>query len=267
MIPVEGEWNARTQRSSGSIRRASSPLTHSRLSTPLPSAFFTMASSDFASRSSQATVSLPRRLIRHAMLGAIGIEHVAALDAEARLQTAVGIMQPGMDDFAVARRGLGAELARRFENQYFMPGARQRARHGEADDARPDHDAFDGIAHRGNSTASDGRAKPAQGDDDWKPRKSGRGRARIRFPLDGRRRRELRRHRLVGVLVLKPRGFLHRIEHSLLRLFVLAIIEQPVDEVLVEGLRFRRLADSPPSECRRRILRRRPRAKCPARRR
>ena len=91
---------------------------------------------------------LPEPLVRHAMLGAIGIEQVAALDAKPRLQTAVRIVQPGMNHLAVAGRGLGAELALFLDDQNFVAGPRQGARNRQANHPGPDHDAFDGIAHR-----------------------------------------------------------------------------------------------------------------------
>jgi hypothetical protein len=86
--------------------------------------------------------------VRHAARGAIRIEPVASLDAEPRLEAAFWIMQPRMDHFAVARRGLGADPALLLEHHDLVPGERQRPRHGEADHARADHDAFDRFAHR-----------------------------------------------------------------------------------------------------------------------
>src|SRR6185312_1114106 len=85
--------------------------------------------------------------VRDAALAAIGIEAVAAGDAEARLEAPFRIVQPGMDDLAVARRGLRADPALLLEHQHLAPAPRQRPRHREPDHARADHHAFDGVGH------------------------------------------------------------------------------------------------------------------------
>src|SRR6185437_3871239 len=85
--------------------------------------------------------------------GTIGIEEVAARDAKARLQTIPGIMQPSMDDLAVARGSLGADPALLLEHHDLAPGERQGPRHGKADDAGTDHHAFNRFAHHRSRTA------------------------------------------------------------------------------------------------------------------
>src|SRR5260370_14865705 len=97
---------------------------------------------------------LAQPLVRDAALGAIGIEPVAAGNAEARLEAALGVMQPGVDHLAVARGRLGADPALLLQHQHLAPAARQRPRHPKPHPARADHHAFDGGDHRVCSTSS-----------------------------------------------------------------------------------------------------------------
>jgi len=72
-----------------------------------------------------------------------GVEFAAAQDAEARLEAARGIIDAGMDDFAVARRGFLADSLAALQNDDGAAGARQRARGGEADGPRANDDGVD----------------------------------------------------------------------------------------------------------------------------
>ena len=78
---------------------------------------------------------------------AIGVQGAVAGDTEARLEAARCVVEAGVNDAAVARRGDGARMGLRLEQQHFAAGQRQCARHGEAHHARTDDDAFDPVCH------------------------------------------------------------------------------------------------------------------------
>ncbi|MOA22557.1 hypothetical protein D3C78_1431200 [compost metagenome] len=90
---------------------------------------------------------LAQALVRHAAFGAIGVQQMLAAHAQARLQAARGVVDAGMDDFGIARAGAGADGLGGFGHQHFAAGLRQRARDGQADHARADHDAIHISAH------------------------------------------------------------------------------------------------------------------------
>ncbi len=90
---------------------------------------------------------LAEPLVRHAALGAIGVEHLAPGDAGARLETALRIIDAGMDDLAVARRSLEADAVFALQHHDLDAGARQRPRHREPDHPGADDDAFDVFSH------------------------------------------------------------------------------------------------------------------------
>src|ERR1051326_5088484 len=85
----------------------------------------------------------PEPGMRDAVLSAIEVEPFTPFDAAARLQAPLWIIEPAMDDLAVARRGFEPDRVGAFENDDLMPGERQRARRGEADDPGADDDRFD----------------------------------------------------------------------------------------------------------------------------
>ena len=78
---------------------------------------------------------------------AVGVQGAVAGDTEARLEAARRVVEAGMNHAAVARRGHGARMGFRFEQQHFAARQRQRARHGEAHDTRADNHAFDPVCH------------------------------------------------------------------------------------------------------------------------
>src|SRR5260221_4240218 len=90
---------------------------------------------------------LAQPFVRHAALGAIGVEHLAAGDAGARLETTPRIIDAGMDDLAVARGGLEADAVFALQHHHLDAGARQRPRHREPDHPGADDDAFDRFRH------------------------------------------------------------------------------------------------------------------------
>ena len=85
--------------------------------------------------------------VRHAALRAIFIEPLAPGDAGARLEAALWIIESGMDHFAVARRGMGADPALLLEQQHVAAGQGQGPRHCQSDDAAAHHHAFDRFGH------------------------------------------------------------------------------------------------------------------------
>ena len=86
-------------------------------------------------------------VVVHAACLAIGIQRAIAGHAEARLETARRVVEPGVDDAAVARRGDGAGVGFGLEQQHFAARQRQRARDRESDDACANDHAFDLIRH------------------------------------------------------------------------------------------------------------------------
>ena len=76
-------------------------------------------------------------------LGTIPVQKIAPGQAQPGLERSRLIMNAGMDDFAVARTGVHAELPFAFEDQHLAAAARHGPGHREADDAGADHDAID----------------------------------------------------------------------------------------------------------------------------
>ena len=60
--------------------------------------------------------------VRHALLGAIGVERLATRDAEPRHQAAGRIINAGVDHLAVARGCLGADPFRGIQDDHFAAG-------------------------------------------------------------------------------------------------------------------------------------------------
>ena len=83
--------------------------------------------------------------VRHAVLGAVGIEQAPAGDAGARHQAALGIVDAGVDDLGIARAGLGADAFGGLDDDDLTAGKGKGAGDGEADDAGADHNAVDGF--------------------------------------------------------------------------------------------------------------------------
>src|SRR5262249_2634085 len=90
---------------------------------------------------------LTEALVRHAALFAVPVEHAPPGNAAPRLEAVPGIINPGMDDLAVARRGLEADAVLALEHHDFAPGQRQSPCHREPDDTGPHHHAFHRLGH------------------------------------------------------------------------------------------------------------------------
>src|SRR5580698_637696 len=74
---------------------------------------------------------LAQRLVRHTMLAAIVVEPVAALDACGGLEAALRVVEPAMDDLAVARGRLKTDRIGLFEDDDLFAGKRQGPRRGK----------------------------------------------------------------------------------------------------------------------------------------
>ena len=98
--------------------------------------------------SAVATVNLPQRRCGMPRSAAISVQQIAAGNAQARLERIRLVMNTGMDDFAIARAGVHAEVALGLENEHFSAGACQRAAYAKADHARADHNAIDLVQGR-----------------------------------------------------------------------------------------------------------------------
>ena len=68
--------------------------------------------------------------VRYAVLLAVVIEQAPALDAGARHQAALGIVDAGVDDLGVARAGPGADALGSLENDDLTAGKGKRAGNG-----------------------------------------------------------------------------------------------------------------------------------------
>ena len=88
---------------------------------------------------------LAASLVRNAELLAECVQHRFAVDAEPRLVEPWRIIDPGMDDFAVARTNPGANSALLFDDDHLPPSPSERPRHGEPDDTRSDDETFNRL--------------------------------------------------------------------------------------------------------------------------
>ena len=91
--------------------------------------------------------------VRHAMRFAIGIQRLAPFDAQPRFQRAARVVQPGVDDLAVARAGARADAFGLVDDDDLMAGLRELARDGQADDARADDEGINAFHERSESQA------------------------------------------------------------------------------------------------------------------
>src|SRR5262249_36354098 len=87
----------------------------------------------------------PQRLVRHAMVTAIVVKPMAALDAGGRFQAALWVIEPAVDDLAVARGSLEPDRVGLFEDDDLFPRQSQRPRRGEADHPGAHHYRFDFV--------------------------------------------------------------------------------------------------------------------------
>ena len=87
-------------------------------------------------------------------LSAIGIQRIAAFNAQARLERAARVVEPGVDDFTVARADAGADGRLALQHDGLEAAQGQRTRHRQADDAGPHHHRIH-LVHRMHSARLD----------------------------------------------------------------------------------------------------------------
>ena len=83
--------------------------------------------------------------MRDAALGTIGVQKIASGEAQPRFKRMGLVVDPGMNDFAIARAGMHAEVALALENDHVPAAERQRPGHRQADDPCTDHNAIDVV--------------------------------------------------------------------------------------------------------------------------
>ena len=76
---------------------------------------------------------------------AVRVELLASGDAQPGLQRPRRVVEPGMDHFAVARTGAGADSVLALDDERLQALPRKRARDREADDPGADHDRIDAV--------------------------------------------------------------------------------------------------------------------------
>src|SRR5581483_5687647 len=104
---------------------------------------------------------LAAALVRHAVPGAVLVEEGLAFHAGARLQGSLRIVDAGMDDFRIARAGVGADGLLRLEDDDLAALQGKRTRDGQADHARAEHYRIN--AFHGGSFFRSGTRPPRRG--------------------------------------------------------------------------------------------------------
>ena len=142
-MPVEGDNSARSATSAGSSARASSAAEPDEIgdAVGLGLGFERGELVDLARVHRHQ--ELAASLVGNAELLAERVQHRFAVDAEPRLVEPRRIVDAGVDDFAVARTDPRADPAFAFDDDHLPPGAGERPRDGEADDARADDQTLD----------------------------------------------------------------------------------------------------------------------------
>jgi hypothetical protein len=80
-----------------------------------------------------------------AVVLAIGVEPLAAIDAKPGLQAVRGIIEARMDDFRIARTRLRADRTGLFDHHHLAPGDGERPGDGEADDTGSGDNTVDAL--------------------------------------------------------------------------------------------------------------------------
>ena len=97
---------------------------------------------------------LAQTLMGNAAAGAIGIELFAAGKAQPRFQASGRIIDPGMNDFAVARGDFAAEGRILLQDQDLAARQAERAGNCQADDSSADDDGLDRFRHGSGTWAA-----------------------------------------------------------------------------------------------------------------
>ena len=88
--------------------------------------------------------------MRDTVVAAIVVEQPLALDAEARLERTLRVVDAGVDQFGIAGAGVLADAVLGLEDQHLATGECQFAGDGEAHHAGADHGAVDAFCHGEN---------------------------------------------------------------------------------------------------------------------
>ena len=83
--------------------------------------------------------------MRNAALGTIAVQKVTPGNTQPRLEGTRFVVDAGVNDFAVARTHVHAEVALAFENDHFAAAARQRPGRRKAYDPCTDDNAIDVV--------------------------------------------------------------------------------------------------------------------------
>ena len=139
MMPVEGDSSAATPFSAGSISATWSwpSRLRSKHAVGLCMRLDLVEPGGLFCRGGDNQLAQPA--VRNAAALAIGVEPIAAFDAEPGLEAARRIVDAGMDDFTVAARGLGADPALLLRHDHLATGTGQGARDGQADHTGADN--------------------------------------------------------------------------------------------------------------------------------
>ena len=153
MMPVEGDRKPATPSTSGSSAASSSRSSQPQIVDAVDLGLFPVFLQAVELRLVAGDDHLADALVVDVMLGAVAVERFFAGDAQLRLHRAGRIIDAGVDDFGIARAGMGAECVLGFEDHHFATGLRESARDGEADDAGADDCAVDSFCHNSVSVA------------------------------------------------------------------------------------------------------------------
>ena len=100
---------------------------------------------------------LAAALVRHGALLGVGVQQVAPAHTKPCFQRTGRVVQPGVDDLAVARAHTGADGGLALQHHHLAARQGQGPRHGQAHHAGSDHQhvhGFDCLAHRVRSISS-----------------------------------------------------------------------------------------------------------------
>ena len=83
--------------------------------------------------------------VRHPALGAVVVKALPTLHTGARLERALRVVDPGVDDLRIARTRMRADGVLGFEDHDLASSRRQGARHRKAHQPRADHDRVNAV--------------------------------------------------------------------------------------------------------------------------
>jgi hypothetical protein len=136
--PESGESSAAAQCSCGSAARARDRIDPAHIdAVRLRAAAQCLERGQF--RSVGGHHELAATTMRHAALRTVGVQQVAPAPAQARLERAPRVVQPGVDHARIAAGHPLAGALGLFQHEHRLPGAGAGLGHGQTHNARPDH--------------------------------------------------------------------------------------------------------------------------------